>query len=212
MEPYHSKKKEKTHKSQRRELLPNGTYHVMGRGIRRMRIIDDASDYMIFRTILLGLMQKYAFDIHCFCIMTNHFHMLLTTGEGTLLPFVMRDFMYLYARNYNRKHGFSGHLFEKRYTSCLVMDDVYFAECSRYIHLNPVKAGMVLDPSCYQFSSYDSIVNNKPDTLIARRRLLGMFHDSPEQYRIFVEGKISHAEQELLIRTTMQEDENWLPW
>ena len=124
--------------------------------------------------------------------------------------------------DFNHKYNFTGHLFESRYTSCLVEDERYFLEVSRYIHLNPVKARMVREPLDYEYSSYGKFVSNgsakKKSTklieeLVETDRVLGVFHNnSSEQYRMFVEGKISHAEQEMLIQKDMKEDDMWLPW
>nr|MCR5508185.1 hypothetical protein [Lachnospiraceae bacterium] len=114
-------------------------------------------------------------------------------------------------------------------TACLIEDERYFLEVSRYIHLNPVKAKMVREPITYEYSSYSKFVSepyeyntkNKKSTkvtglineLVETDRVLGAFrHDPREQYRMFVEGKISHEEQELLIRKDMKEDDMWLPW
>ena len=129
----------------------------------------------------------------------------------------MQQLMNYYARTYNGKYGYIGHLFESRYTSCLIENDVYFLEVSRYIHLNPVKAAMVREPIDYQYSSYETYVSDRSGAegmdLLDTSRVLGCFgKNSREHYRMFVEGKISHAEQEMLILKDMNEDERWLPW
>ena len=107
----------------------------------------------------------------------------------------MHRLLLTYAANYNIKYKVTGHLFENRYIGQLIEDDRYFLEVSRYIHLNPVKAGsMIAD-------------------LVDTKRVLDMFRQDPrEQYRMFVEGKISHAEQEMLIMKDIKENELWLPW
>ena len=125
---------------------------------------------------------------------------------------------------FNRSYSCSGHLFEGRYKSSLIEDEIYFLEVSRYIHLNPVKARMVREPLAYEFSSYNLFVSEHDwrkhgsimalmSELVDTGRVLGAFgFNSREKYRMFVEGKISHAEQELLIMKDMNEDEMWLPW
>ena len=111
----------------------------------------------------------------------------------------------------------------KRHTSCLIEDERYFLEVSRYIHLNPVKAQMVRGPLDYEYSSYALFVDENHDKkrktdalideLVDTGRVLDCFrNNSREQYRMFVEGKISHAEQEMLIQKDMKEDDMWLPW
>ena len=103
----------------------------------------------------------------------------------------------------------------------------YFLEVSRYIHLNPVKAKMVREPLDYEYSSYGKFLDSREGRCEKKRsrctemiyeltetsRILGCFRNNPqEQYRMFVEGKISHAEQEMLISREMGENELWLPW
>ena len=118
-----------------------------------------------------------------------------------------------YARNFNQRHGYCGHLFESRYTSKLIEDQKYFLEVSRYIHLNPVKAGMVREAVAYPYSSYSAYVSSKENELLSKDEILNSFTENQEeQYRMFVEGALSHEEQELLIQKDMGEDEKWLPW
>ena len=90
-------------------------------------------------------------------------------------------------------------------------------EVSRYIHLNPVKATMVREPLAYEYSSYRHYMTDgsrkEGEIVTDTSRVLGAFRTDPrEQYRMFVEGKISHAEQEMLIMKDMKENELWLPW
>lgn len=216
---------------QKREWYPGATYHVMSRGNRRLVLYKDEDDYLTFLEGILKTKEKYQFKIHSLCLMTNHFHMLVETIDDELWK-IMKRMLHPYSINFNRKYKYTGHLFENRYTSCLVEDDRYFLEVSRYIHLNPVKAQMVREPLAYEYSSYGLFVGNegKHETeksrigvtskaadiireLVDTDRVLSCFKNNPgEQYRMFVEGKISHAEQELLIQKDMKEDDMWLPW
>ena len=205
----------------KREWYPGATYHVMSRGNRRTVLYKDASDYMRFIECIVRARELYPFKLHSLCLMTNHFHMAIETQNIELWK-IMQRILHPYSMDFNHKYNFTGHLFESRYTSCLVEDERYFLEVSRYIHLNPVKARMVREPLDYEYSSYGKFVSNgsakKKSTklieeLIETDRVLGVFHNnSSEQYRMFVEGKISHAEQEMLIQKDMKEDDMWLPW
>ena len=76
--------------------------------------------------------------MHSICLVTNHFHMIIET-EKTDLSKIMQKILHPYSMDFNHKYDFTGHLFESRYTSCLIEDERYFLEVSRYIHLNPVK-------------------------------------------------------------------------
>ena len=195
----------------------------MGRGNRHSAIYKTEEDYCFFLRILKEIQDRNPFVLHAVCLMTNHFHLELTTKSDPIWK-IMQQLMNYYARTFNQKHGYQGHLFDGRYVSCLIEDDRYFLEVSRYIHLNPVKAMMVREPIAYEYSSYGLFVSGeeyrpagKAYRLIAElvdtSHVLGMFRTDPrEQYRMFVEGKISHSEQEMLIMKDMKENELWLPW
>ena len=186
--------------------------HLMGRGIHRNAIYRDESDYEIFLQIVKRTQESMPFVLHCYCLMTNHFHMLVTTGETPIWNITKR-IMCNYAKYYNQKYGYSGHLFDSRYVSCIIKDSIYFLEVSRYIHLNPVKAKMVRNPLDYLYSSYAAYVSDSANNYIDKEEVLSYFCGKrTEQYRMFVEGAITHEEHEILIQKEMGEDDKWLPW
>ena len=114
----------------------------MSRGNRRLAIFKETSDYHEFLKCLAMTKETCAFTIHALCLMTNHFHMCIETEDVEIWK-IMHRLLLTYAANYNIKYKLTGHLFENRYIGQLIEDDRYFLEVSRYIHLNPVKAGMV---------------------------------------------------------------------
>ena len=125
----------------------------MSRGNRRLAIFKETSDYHEFLKCLAMTKETCAFTIHALCLMTNHFHMCIETEDVEIWK-IMHRLLLTYAANYNIKYKLTGHLFENRYIGQLIEDDRYFLEVSRYIHLNPVKAGMVREPLSYEYSSY----------------------------------------------------------
>ena len=176
---------------------PGATYHVMSRGNRRNAIFADTSDYIWFLEYMKKIKEKYPFKIHSICLMTNHFHMAIETGDDELWN-IMQKVLSVYAEEYNHKYHYTGHLFEGRYVSRIIEDERYFLEVSRYIHLNPVKAQMVKSPLDYEYSSYGLFVNppenrsgNKKrrafalmTEIVETDRILDAFrHSSSEQYR-----------------------------
>jgi REP element-mobilizing transposase RayT len=205
----------------KRIWYPGATYHVMSRGNRRYSIFKDDWDYEMFIECLRNVKEQYDFKIHSICLMTNHFHMIVETGNTEIWK-IMHKMLLSYAASYNMKYKLTGHLFENRYIGQIIEDDTYLLEASRYIHLNPVKAQMVRDPLSYKYSSYADFVSCRDNCsgngsilnkLVDTSRVLRCFRNNPsEQYRMFVEGKISHAEQEMLIQNDMKEDDMWLPW
>ena len=210
----------------RRVWYPGAIYHVMSRGNRKKNIFEDVEDYVRFLDIVQDAQEMYGFTVHAICLMTNHFHIEIETSEVALSR-IMQRIKSLYAEDFNYRHHYSGHLFEGRYNACLILNDRYFLEVSRYIHLNPVKAGMVREPAAYEYSSYGAYApcdEDRPfgkagkmiEDLVDRSRVLHMLADSQvearEQYRLFVEGRASHEEHETLIRREIGENEFWMPW
>ena len=207
----------------KRIWYPGAFYHVMSRGNHRNVIFREHEDYIYFLRVIQILREKYAFRIHTLCLMTNHFHMILETSDVEIWK-IMQKLLSLYAEEFNYRYDCSGHLFEGRYTACLIEEDSYFLEVSRYIHLNPVKAGMVKKPIDYQYSSYllfasntnyrrDSEMQDLLSGVVDISRILGVFSNSVqglspyERYCSFVEDRMPHEEYELRIRTEMKEDD-----
>jgi len=121
---------------------PGTLHHVIVRGIERRRIVKDVADRKNFVERLGGLSADTKTAIYAWALMTNHAHILLRSSEMGLSGF-MRRLLTGYAVSYNRRHSRWGHLFQNRYKSIVCDEDAYFAELVRYIHLNPLRAGLV---------------------------------------------------------------------
>lgn len=192
---------------------PGATYHLMERGIRRQAIYSDYTDYQTFLAILKRSLKKYSCTLHAFCLMTNHFHLLLETSDTPVGSF-MKHLACTYATYYNRKYSYLGHLFEGRYCSGLVKDDSYFLQTSRYIHLNPVKAQIVSYPEDYTWSSYRTFLGLADDKITVTNQTLSYFGKyGIQKYRDFVDTpgqKFKVSEQK--IQKEMGENDLWLPW
>ncbi len=196
-----------------RDWHPYATYHVMQRGVRRMNIFGDEEDYQLFMMLMKKAFKECGYTLHAFCLMTNHYHMLLETS-GVEIGVCLRNITQVYAAWFNRKYGYSGHLFEGRFMSVLVKDDAYFLQTSRYIHLNPVKAGMVKRPEEYPWSSYRSITGMSYDGITASDFTKALF-DEPSilHYREYVENTVKNQiQQDLEIRNSLEKEEIWIPW
>jgi REP element-mobilizing transposase RayT len=121
---------------------PGVLQHVIARGIERGQIFFDEKDYQFFKDRLGKLILETQMDCFAWVLLPNHFHLLLRTGR-TPLPTFMRRLMTAYAGYYNRRHHRAGHLFQNRYKSIICEEDPYFLELVRYIHLNPLRMGLV---------------------------------------------------------------------
>ena len=136
----------------------SGIYHVMVRGINRQNIFEDQEDYIKFIQVLQKYKEKSGFNIFAYCLMSNHVHLLLKTGLEPLEQ-VMRRICGSYVYWYNLKYQRIGNLFQDRFRSEPVENDAYFLTAQRYIHQNPLKAGLAGSIEQYKWSSYNDYVN-----------------------------------------------------
>lgn len=128
-------------------------YHVMNRGANRAKIFSDVKDFSLFLNVLKESCNFFNISVAAYCLMSNHYHILLNTPEGNLSRF-MRHLNGVYTQKYNRRHKKDGSLFRGRYKSVLVQEDNHLMGVMRYIHFNPVKAKIVKDIKDYRWSSH----------------------------------------------------------
>ena len=133
--------------------FPGAVYHVTSRGNARLPIYENNPDRNRFLQVLAEAVSSHNWICHAYCLMDNHYHLLLETPDGNL-SIGMRHLNGVYTQSFNRKHGRVGHLFQGRFKALLVDRDSYLLELCRYVVLNPVRAGMVKRPADYQWSSY----------------------------------------------------------
>jgi putative transposase len=172
---------------------PGAFYHVTSRGNERKRIFSAKADYYQFKDYLKNAQEKYGCRLHCYVLMQNHYHLVIETPEGNLSQ-VMQYLNGSYTGFFNHRTGRSGHLFQGRYKAILVEVDSYLLQLSRYIHLNPVRAGIVEKPQDYPYSSYKSFISQKGEEIITRDLIWGMISKDrrlgPDLYRSFVESAL----------------------
>jgi REP element-mobilizing transposase RayT len=150
-------------------------YHITSRGNERQAIYAENSDFELFLSLLANVCGQYNWVVHAYCLMTNHYHLLVETPDANLSK-GMRQLNGTYTQAFNRKHRRIGHLFQGRFKSILVDKDAYLLELSRYIVLNPVRAKMVSTPDDWPWSSWHSMMGNTPSPdWLATDNLLGMF-------------------------------------
>jgi len=145
---------------------PGAFYHVTSRGNERRTLFQSNRDREKFLSYLESTHERYGAVIHVYCLMGNHYHLLLETPRGNLSK-ILHYVNGAYTTYFNIKRSRSGHLFQGRFKGILVDRDEYCKELSRYVHLNPVRAGMVKTPLEYPWSSYRYFVgrDKKPEWL-----------------------------------------------
>ncbi len=177
--------------------VPGLIYHVYNRGIRKLPIFHDESDRHKFLDFLKRSNREYPFRLHAYCLMSNHFHLLIQTLDHSLSK-TMHLFKTLFSGWFNYKYGTVGPVFQSRFHSIPVQKDAYFTTVARYIHLNPVRAGMVERPEDYLWSDFGRLMRGEPDELVDSSFLLGYFgHErnlQRQQYKQFVYDLIGKAE------------------
>jgi putative transposase len=131
-------------------------YHVTSRGDRREPIAKDDTDRALFLEVLGQALQRFDAQAWAYCLMGNHYHLVLHTREANLSR-LMRQINGVYTQTFNRRHGLTGHLFQGRFKAILVDSDSYLLEVCRYVDLNPVRAQMVKRPDAYAWSSYRAL-------------------------------------------------------
>ena len=173
-----------------RITYPGAFYHVTTRGNERGNIFKSRRDREKFLSYLESATIRYGAKIHAYCLMSNHFHLLLETPLGNLSE-IMQHINGAYTTYFNVKRKRAGHLFQGRFTAILVEADEYAAELSRYIHLNPVRAAMASKPEEYPWSSYHAYIGNiaAPEWLNTDF-VLGSFANARKKYQLFVEDLI----------------------
>lgn len=138
---------------QQRAKSSSGYYHIMIRGNERKAIFLDDKDRLRFIEILYEKKESNRFSLQAFCLMDNHVHLMLQEGSENIAN-VMKRINISYVCYFNKKYKREGHLFQDRFKSEVVEDDQYVLSLLRYIHQNPVKAGMVKSAGEYKWSSY----------------------------------------------------------
>jgi putative transposase len=139
---------------------PDAVYHVTSRGNDQGSIFITDHDRKDFLGLLGEGVKRFNLEVFAFCLMSNHYHMFLRTPEGNLSSSI-HWLNTTYSIRFHGRHRRSGHLFEGRFKSVLVLDECHFAHLSMYIHLNPLKAGIVKDPLDYEWSSYRDYIRPK---------------------------------------------------
>ncbi len=162
-------------------------YHIMSRGVGRGKIFLTDEDYSKFLEYVEKAKEKFGLDIFAFVLMRNHYHMLIRTNESNLSR-TMQWIQTAYSIYYNRKHKRSGHVFQGRYKSIVVGEESYWHGLSFYIHLNPMRAGIVEKLSKYKWSSYHDYVSvRKVHKWVNSETVLDGFgkdiRDSRKEYR-----------------------------
>lgn len=167
-----------------RPLAPGLVYHVIARGNHREPIFLARPDYRAYLARLGTYRRQFQAMLHAYCLMPNHVHLLIQVGEMPLSG-LMQGVQQSYTVYFNRTYGTVGHLFQGRYKALVCDGDAYLATLVRYIHLNPVRAGLVVRPEDHPYSSHTAYLRGRPSDLVDPRPILQLL-GGRKQYRLLV--------------------------
>ena len=167
-----------------RVYFEGAVYHVTARGDNREPIFFDDEDRRVYLALLARYKRHFQFTLYAYALMPNHVHLVLKPASGTVISRIMQCFTIAYARTFNRRHGRVGHVFQGRFHSRLITEDVYLLVVSRYIHLNPVRAKLVRAPGDFVWSSYRAYQDGRSgDDLTDTELVLGLVSPRSERQR-----------------------------
>jgi len=182
--------------------FPGAWHHVMNRGADHRDIFEHEADCEVFLDSLAEAARRSALEVHAYCLMTNHFHLLLRSLEGHISA-GMQFLAGRFTRLVNVRVGRDGPLFRGRYASVPIKSDAHLAQVCRYVHLNPVVAGMTPTPEAWRWSSasgYAGIAQPKP--WLKTKFVLGLFGpgDAVAAYRDFMSAGNEPATHDFYVK------------
>ncbi|MBI2870829.1 MAG: transposase [Candidatus Omnitrophica bacterium] len=173
-----------------RELTDEGVYHIFNRGNNRTQIFKDPEDFEQFHTLLTQARDHLKTDIFHYCLMGNHYHLLMQIRKAPDLVRFMHAVQLGYVRWYKKKYHVMGHLFQGRYKSPRIEAESYYLHCGRYIERNPLKAHLVTQPTDYPWSSARYYGLGRPDPVLTENLYyaeLGSTHlERQQRYQEFL--------------------------
>jgi putative transposase len=171
----------------RRRSCPAGyPVHIVQRGNNRQPCFGADAEMAAYANWLAESADRFGLAIHAWVFMTNHVHLLATPASDTAVSQSMQFLGRHYVRYFNSRHGRTGTLFEGRFRSSLVQTERYLLACQRYIELNPVRAGLVRDPSDYRWSSYHAHAFGRPARMWTPHSVyLGLGRTDSERARVY---------------------------
>jgi REP element-mobilizing transposase RayT len=180
-------------------------YHVIVRGNQRQKTFTSDRDYQAYTERLARYRKKYGFAVYAYCLMSNHVHLLVESSDQPLAKF-MQGLQQSYSQYFNFKHHKSGHLFEGRYKAIICQKEQYLLQLIRYIHLNPVRAGMVKEPDGYRYCGHHAYLQGKASEIIDPGKILSML-GGKGAYRRFIHDGVGDGHKEEYYRV---EDQRFL--
>lgn len=164
----------------------HGIFHIYNRTLDELRLCYTNDNYFYLTTLIQKYRKKYEVDFLAYCLMPNHYHFMLRQNTDIPISRFLSDLFNSYAQALNKQLGRKGPIFEDRPQYKHIDNEKYLYHICRYIHLNPVKAGLVKNVHQWPFSNYLEWMGKRNGTLVNNDFVLDLFPE-PEQYKLFVE-------------------------
>ena len=181
--------------------FPGALYHIYCRGNNKSSIFNNKPDKEFYLQVLLEAKKKFDLKIYAYALMTNHIHLLIETPQANISD-AMKYLNWPYSCYFNKTHNMTGHLFESRYKAKLVQKNKYLLALIRYIHFNPLKAGLCKSINTYQWSSHPEYL--KGGEIIDSELIFNMLsidkNNSLQRYKDFINMAIPNNEFKVLDR------------
>ncbi len=178
--------------------FPGAFYHIIVRGNQRQNIFIDDKDRRKYLSRVQSYKTKLKFILYSYVLMSNHIHLLIETPDVPISR-IMQVLNFTYTQYFNRKYGKTGHLFQGRYKALLCDRDEYLVALVRYIHLNPVRAGLVKMPDEYPWSSHSEYLKKRSE-IVDCEKVLRLFSEGVSQskklYKAFVDQALGSGSKE----------------
>jgi len=174
-----------------RLISENGVYHIISKSVEETNLFNNDEERKLFLKILSEEKNKFNVKIFAFCLMKNHYHLLIKTTDNNLSNFI-RNLNFRYSQLYNLKNFRKGHLFMDRFKSYLIKNDGYLLNVSRYIHLNPLESNLVKKPETYKWSSYKDYYYDEKDDLIDKKEFYEITSINKNEYINYINDLIEN--------------------
>ena len=167
----------------------NGYYHIINRGVEQRVVFTEPEDYEYFEELMCFYAKSYAVVVHNYCLMSNHYHLLIEITQENLSKF-MRQVNMNYAIYFNKKYKRTGHLWQGRFKSWYVTNDAYLYTLMLYIEQNPLKANIVNDLANYPYSSYAYFFSDIVPECLQKSWVVQNFKDDKEAMKAFLNSSV----------------------
>lgn len=170
-----------------------GYYHIINRGVEQRVVFKEPSDYEYFEELMCFYVKSYNITLHNYCLMSNHYHLLIEITQENLSRF-MRQLNMNYAIYFNKKYKRAGHLWQGRFKSWYVTDEAYLYTLMLYIEQNPLKANMVKTLEAYPYSSYHHFLEKQIPECLQNAWIVKNYQGDTEAIKAFIESDVDTAQ------------------